>query len=196
MAGFEPTTSSSRTKRATGLRYTPKSNCTYGLQERIRQGHWGAGRIFVYMQKLNLPAYDVTVRSNAGKQVILDTIRQKFVPLTPEEWVRQHFVQYLIHERQVPQPLIALEMAFAFKQSHYRADIVVYNRAIEPVMIVECKRPSVRISQQTFDQIGVYNLVIRARYLVVTNGLQHYCCQVNDEDLDFVTQIPTYSSMV
>jgi len=147
------------------------------------------------METLNLPAYEFTIRLNAGRRVILDTLRGKFVPLTPEEWVRQHFVQYLIHEFQVPQPLIALEMAFPFHNTHYRADVVVYSRAMKPVMIVECKRPSVKINQQTFNQIGVYNKVIRARYLVVTNGLQHYCCRVLDEQMDFVTQMPTYSSM-
>lgn len=148
------------------------------------------------MQSLNLPAYNFTIRSIAGKQVILDTLRKKYVPLTPEEWVRQHFVQYLIHERQVPRPLIALEMAFPFQKTHYRADVVVYNRALEPVMIVECKRPSVSISQQTFNQIGLYNVVIRAQYLVVTNGLQHFCCRVHDEQLTFVTEIPPYSTLV
>lgn len=148
------------------------------------------------MQTLNLPAYPFTLRSNEGKRVILDTLRKKYVPLTPEEWVRQHFVQYLIRERQVPASLIALEMAFPFQNTHYRADIVVHDRAIQPVMIVECKRPSVKITQQAFNQIGVYNSVIHARHLVVTNGLQHYCCRVDDGQLIFLSSIPAYSSLV
>ena len=159
-------------------------------------GHLPLHRILVRMQTLNLPSYDFTLRSNAGKTVILDTLRKKYVPLTPEEWVRQHFVQYLIHERQVPASLIALEMAFPFQNTHYRADIVVHDRAIEPVMVVECKRPSVKITQQTFNQIGVYNSVIRARYLVVTNGLQHFCCRVDDGQLIFLSSIPAYPSLI
>ena len=149
------------------------------------------------MQQLNLPAYSFTIRSRDGKQVILDTLRRKFVQLTPEEWVRQHFVQYLIQERGVPQPLISLEMAFPFHDTQYRADVVVYSKAIKPVMMVECKRPSVKISQRAFNQIGVYNSVIRAGHLVVTNGLQHYCCCVDhgDETMTFLTEIPHYSTM-
>jgi len=150
------------------------------------------------MEQLNLPPYDYVLRNQAGRRVILDSIRKRFVPLTPEEWVRQHFAQYLIRNLEAPPALIAIEVAIPIQDRYYRADIVVYNRQIKPVLIVECKRPSVKLGQNVFNQIGHYNVTFKVPYLVVTNGIQHYCCKVDhtNHDYHFLDKIPSYQTMV
>ena len=150
------------------------------------------------MEQLNLPPYEYELRNQAGRRVILDPIRKRFVPLTPEEWVRQHFIQYLIRNQSVPQALIAVEVAIPMQDRHYRADIVAYDRQIEPVLVVECKRPSVKLGQDVFNQIGHYNVALRVPYLVVTNGIQHYCCMIDrtHHNHRFLDEIPTYQTMI
>ena len=157
------------------------------------------------MRKLNLPRYDFTIEMReGGRQFIVDPVRQKRVLLTPEEWVRQHIVQYLIRYRGVPRSLIAIEESFSFEGMYYRADVVVYKRNVvykremQPMLIVECKRPSIKLSQEVFDQIGVYNSVIPARYLVVTNGYEHYCCRVDHsrKTVEYLKEIPMYTAMM
>ncbi len=150
------------------------------------------------MEQLNLPSYPFEIRNQAGQRVILDQVRKRFVPLTPEEWVRQHFVQYLIRDLDVPLGLIGLEVAIPIQDRHYRADILIYDRRVEPVMIVECKRPSVQLRQDTFDQIGHYNTQLKVPYLVITNGMQHYCCMVDHAHrfYRFLDEIPSYKTMI
>ena len=149
------------------------------------------------MQTLNLPQCDFELRTHRGKRVILDPVRQRFVPLTPEEWVRQHLVQYLILDRGVPASLIALEMAFLYHDRYNRADIIVHNRQLEPVMLIECKNPTVTIGQDVFDQIGRYNAVVRAGYLGVSNGLTHFCCRVDHthRTIDYLDEFPMYEAI-
>lgn len=149
------------------------------------------------METLNLPSYDFKVRTREEKPFILDPVRRRFVPLTPEEWVRQHFVQYLISDRGVPAALVALEMPFPYQDRYYRADVVVHDRLMRPTLIAECKRPSVQVDQRTFDQIGVYNTVIRAAYLVITNGMHHYCCSVDHagQEVEFLNEIPHFEHL-
>lgn len=149
------------------------------------------------MQTLNLPAYDLRTRERDEVREIYDPIRHKFVRLTPEEWVRQHFVQYLIRERNVPRGLMAVEQGFTFQGMQRRADIVVHDRRGQPLLMAECKAPGVSVQQKTFDQVARYNRVIEARYLVVTNGLDHYCCRIDRaaEDYTFLDTIPTYEEM-
>lgn len=150
------------------------------------------------MEQLNLPPYNYEVRNQAGRRVILDPVRKRFVPLTPEEWVRQHFVQYLIRNLDVPPGLVGIEVAIPKQDHHYRADIVIYDRRVEPVMVVECKRPSVQLSQDTFNQIGHYNTTLKVPYLVITNGMQHYCCMVDHahRSYRFLDEIPSYKTMI
>lgn len=150
------------------------------------------------MEQLNLPPYNYELRNKDGRRVILDPIRQRFVSLTAEEWVRQHFIQYLIRNLEVPQALIGVEVAIPIQDRYYRADIVVYGRQLEPVLIVECKAPSVRLSQDTFNQIGHYNKGLKVSYLVVTNGLKHYCCRIDHTNRDylFLHEIPLYQTMI
>jgi len=131
------------------------------------------------MIKLNLPAFDCVVKKEEGKFFILDIIRKKYLVLTPEEWVRQHFVNYLVTDLKYPKALIKIEGGLTFNKLSKRSDIVVFNRSGEPWMIVECKSPNQKINQSTLRQASVYNHTLKGKYLTVTNGLIHICCEVN-----------------
>jgi type I site-specific restriction endonuclease len=148
------------------------------------------------LDPLNFPLYDIKTRELEGKRVIFDVVRRKWVPLLPEEWVRQHAVQYLLQEKGYPAGLLSIEKGFHFQGMPQRADIVAYNRQGEAVLMVECKAPAVQIEQAVFDQAARYNRVIRAGYLFVTNGLQHYCCQIDwaAQRYQFVDDIPAYDA--
>lgn len=144
------------------------------------------------MIQLNLPAFEYKVKKQADKLYIYDTIRRKYLQLTPEEWVRQHFIHYLTDHLHYPRTLITTESGLKYNRLQRRTDIVVFNRQATPYMIVECKAPTVAINQQVFNQIAVYNKVLQAQLLVVSNGLQHYCCRFQPEDQSwvFLPQIP------
>ena len=147
------------------------------------------------MIKLNLPEYSFRIKSKENKLYIFDRNRKKEVRLTDEEWVRQHFVEYLVHEKKYPRSRIALEKQCRVTNMSKRTDIVVYDRQGEPEIIVECKAPQIRINQETFDQIARYNLQIDARYLIVTNGLEHFFCQMDHEaqQYRFLRDIPDHT---
>lgn len=144
------------------------------------------------MKALNLPTYSFSVKSEDGRSQIFDPVRRKYVALTPEEWVRQHFMQYLIKDLGYPASLIAVEKEFLFNRMKKRADILACNRQGEPVLLVECKAPEVPVTREVFDQIGLYNLSLHVPVLVVTNGLKHYCCRYNEglKKYDFIDHIP------
>jgi hypothetical protein len=146
------------------------------------------------MYALNLPTFAAKIRKNGHGMEILDPLRKKYVALTPEEWVRQHFVNYLVTEKNYPASLIANEAGIKLNSLTRRCDTVVYNNRLEPVMIIEYKEPNVAISQQVFDQIARYNIVLRVRYLVVSNGMRHYCCRMDYEkqSYEYLTEIPDY----
>ena len=148
------------------------------------------------MQKLNLPNYQFRIKSNENKLFIFDFIRKKEVVLTPEEWVRQHFLMYLVTEKKYPESLIAVEKKLTINTLTKRTDIVVYNTDGKPAIIVECKAPNVNITQQVFDQIARYNLKLTAQYLIVTNGLQHFYCQIDAENETylFLEDIPNWTN--
>lgn len=151
------------------------------------------------MKELNLPAYSFRFKSgDNGKALIFDDIRRKFVMLTPEEWVRQHFIQYLVNEKSYPAGLIGVEVLFRMNKLVRRADILVYDKHARPVLIVECKAPQVKISPSVFDQIVTYNINFRLRYIVVTNGMQHYACSTDLEQgkWAFLDSIPPYGSLM
>jgi len=150
------------------------------------------------METLNLPSYSFRTTEREEKAVIYDPIRQTYVRLTPEEWVRQHFVQYLIQELDVPAGLVAVEAPFAFEGQSWRADVVAHDRQAAPLVLVECKAPSVSIGQDAFDQGARYNLVLEAPFLVVTNGQTHYACRVDLEagDYTFLDDLPDYDTLL
>lgn len=127
--------------------------------------------------------------------LIFDNLRKKYFVLTPEEWVRQHFVQYLIDEKHYPVSLIALEKQLIINNRKKRTDILIFNKKGTPDIIVECKAPSIKITQDTFDQIARYNLKLNANYLIVTNGLQHFYCKMDfeNETYIFLKDIPSYN---
>ena len=147
------------------------------------------------MQKLNLPTYQFKLKSNEKHTLIFDNLRKKYFVLTPEEWVRQHFVQFLTEEKKYPVSLIALEKQLVVNNLKKRTDIVIYNKLGVPDIIVECKAPHIKISQDTFDQIARYNLKLKANYLIVTNGIEHYYCRMDfeNETYIFLNDIPKYN---
>lgn len=147
------------------------------------------------MQKLNLPTYSFKLKSNEKHTLIFDNLRKKYFVLTPEEWVRQHYAQFLIQEKRYPISLIALEKQLTINNLKKRTDIVVFNTSGNPDIIVECKAPHIKITQETFDQIARYNLKLKANYLIVTNGLEHYYCKMDfeNEQYVFLKEIPNYN---
>lgn len=150
------------------------------------------------MKELNLPSYSFKFKkTDDGKQLIFDTVRRKYITLTPEEWVRQNFIQYLIHHKGYPGGLIGIEVTFKMNSLTRRADILVYNRVGNPILIVECKAPDIKIDNSVFDQIVAYNRKFRLKYIVVTNGIKHYACVNEGEggNYDFLKSIPEYKSL-
>lgn len=147
------------------------------------------------MMQLNLPEYPVRVKSKENKLYIFDRIRKKDILLTDEEWVRQHFIWYLIEEKNYPESLIAVEKQLKLNRTIKRTDLLLFNRQGRPEIIVECKAPHVKIDQTTFDQIARYNMSLAASYLVVTNGIDHYYCKIDQtaERYVFLKDIPAYS---
>ncbi|WP_117882742.1 type I restriction enzyme HsdR N-terminal domain-containing protein [Aureibaculum luteum] len=144
---------------------------------------------------LNLPKAELSIKSKENKQFIFDIIRKKNMVLTPEEWVRQHVVHYLINHLNYPKSIIAVEKQLTINTLIKRFDILVFNTKGNPEIIIECKAPKVKITQDTFDQIARYNLNLNAKYLMVTNGLNHYFCQMDSENEKYVflEALPNYS---
>ncbi len=144
------------------------------------------------MLKLNFPEYNFKLKKQDGKSLIFDPIRKKYYILTPEEWIRQHTLQYLILEKKYPISLIAVEKELQINHTKRRFDIVVFNREMTPEILVECKAPTIEISQKTFDQANQYNWLLKAPYLFLTNGLKHYICQIDFEanQFKFLKELP------
>ena len=150
------------------------------------------------MQELNLPRYEIRVERRAGRLTIFDILRRRHVALTPEEWVRQHFVHFLKDRHGYPAALMANEVAVTLNGMSRRCDTVVYDKkGLKPLMIVEYKAPAVGITQRVFNQICRYNMVLEVEYLIVSNGLKHYCCRVNLEDgsYEFLPSVPSYEEI-
>jgi len=143
---------------------------------------------------LNLPEYSFRIKSKENKLFIFDVIRKKNVVLTPEEWVRQHIVHFLITEKSYPRSLIAIEKQLDLHGLTKRTDILVFNTQGLPELIVECKAPQISITQESFDQIARYNMKLNAKYLFVTNGLSHYYCQIDhlNERYTYLETLPPY----
>lgn len=149
------------------------------------------------MQQLNFPLYDFRLRKSEKGDEIFDIIRKKFVALTPEEWVRQNAVRFLMENCSVPAGRIKIEMPLKIQKLSKRADVVVFDDYAKPILIVECKAPSVPLHQAVFEQIAQYNMVLKVENLLITNGLKHYFCKIDFEKRNFVfeNQIPDYLAM-
>lgn len=143
------------------------------------------------MHKLNLPPFDYKLKKAEGKVWIFDVIRKKYIVLTPEEWVRQHFVQYIITELKYPKGLLKIESGLTYNELYKRSDILVFDREAKPWMIIECKSPELKLSETTLHQASVYNASLRAKYLTVTNGLMHLC-SATDWDAGTTTMLDEF----
>jgi len=149
------------------------------------------------MENLNLPTYSFKIKSELQRKLIFDSIRKKYIVLTPEEWVRQNFIRYLIEEKGYPASLIAVEKKVDVNLLPQRSDIVLYNGNANPVMIVECKSAKIKITQDVFNQVARYNMKLRVPFLVVSNGLRHFCCYMDYEkkSFRFLEDIPEYKTI-
>ena len=146
---------------------------------------------------LNLPYFTFRIKDHAGKKLIFDGFRRRWVMLTPEEWVRQNFARYITEIKHYPAALVAIERSIRINLHDFRTDMVLFSRTGAPMVVVECKAPEVKISQDVFDQIARYNMELRVNYLIVTNGLTHYCCRFNRDELNytFLSEIPDYKEL-
>ena len=144
------------------------------------------------MQQLNFPSYNFRFKNSENKVSIFDTIRKKFILLTPEEWVRQNTIQFLLQEKNYPKSYLNIEKLIKINDISKRYDIVVFQPDGTIFLLIECKAPEVKITQETFDQIARYNLALKAQYLMVTNGLNHYFCQMDfvNETYIFLNDLP------
>ena len=149
------------------------------------------------MLRLNLPSYETKITEKEGKTQIYDVLRKCHVALTPEEWVRQHFVHFLIDHKDYPATLMGNEVAITLNGMKRRCDTVVYDKTLKPRVIVEYKAPSVKITKEVFAQISRYNLILKVDYLIVSNGLQHYCCKMDyaNSTFTFLQEIPEYDNV-
>ncbi len=147
--------------------------------------------------EINLPPYEIKLREHDGKRQIFDFLRRRYVALTPEEWVRQHFVHYLMAYKGYPKGLLANEVELAVGEKKLRCDTLLYNKALQPQMIVEYKSPEIELTQRVFNQITAYNFLLHVDYLVVSNGRQHYCCRMDYEHqtYTFLQDIPAYGEL-
>lgn len=150
------------------------------------------------MTRLNLPPFEIKLRGTKAQPQIFDILRKKYIALTPEEWVRQHFVHFLVEHKGYPTALMANEIQLKVGEKTLRADSVLYSRDLKPRMIIEYKAPHIPITQKVFDQISIYNMLLHVDYLVVSNGLQHYICKMdyNDKKYLFLEDIPDYEELL
>ncbi len=149
------------------------------------------------MVQLNLPPYQIRVKETGGRKQVFDILRRKYVALTPEEWVRQHFIHYLIEHKNYPASLLANEVPLQIGEKRMRADSVLYDNQLHPRIIIEYKAPNITLTQKVFDQITVYNLLLHVDYLIVSNGMTTYICKMDYEKqtYKFLETIPNYENI-
>ncbi|MBR1688747.1 MAG: type I restriction enzyme HsdR N-terminal domain-containing protein [Prevotella sp.] len=149
------------------------------------------------MYRLNLPQYAIKVGGTRERPEIFDFLRRRFVALTPEEWVRQHFTHWLVEHKGYPKGLLGNEIELRIGEKRLRCDSVLYNKVAQPQMIIEYKAPTVALNQRVFDQITTYNILLHVDYLIVSNGLQHICCRMDYEhrSYQFLPDIPAYEEL-
>lgn len=150
------------------------------------------------MLSLNLPTYNVKISQKDGKKYIFDELRRKFVNLSPEEWVRQHFVHFLVEHKGYPKNLMGNEICLKVNGMSRRCDTVLYHRNLMPQMIIEYKAPEIAVNQKVFSQISTYNMVLKVDYLIVSNGIDHYICKMDytNQSYTFLKDIPNYNELI
>jgi type I site-specific restriction endonuclease len=146
------------------------------------------------MQNLNLPEFNIPIKKENGKSYVFDEIRKKYIVLTPEEWVRQNFIVFLVREKKYPLTLMAVEKKVNVNGQPQRFDLLIYNRNGQPLLIAEFKAPKVKVSQAAFDQAVRYNMALKVKYIVISNGLQHFICHINysANNYFYLKEIPEY----
>jgi hypothetical protein len=144
---------------------------------------------------LNLPSFGLKIKEENGIYHIFDHIRKKYLVLTPEEWVRQHLIHFLIEVKKYPRSLMKLEGGLKLNSLQKRSDILLFNKNGKKIILVECKAPAVKITQDTFDQIARYNFVHKVEWLLVSNGIEHFCCRIDydKKTYSFVEELPDYT---
>lgn len=149
------------------------------------------------MFRLNLPDYEIKIKEKDGKPHIFDFLRRKYVALTPEELVRQHFMHFLCNQKGYPAGLMANEVELRVGEKRLRCDSIIYNNVAQPLMIIEYKAPTIQLTQRVFDQITAYNMLLHVDYLTVSNGMQHICCRMDYDrhSYTFLPEIPQYSTL-
>jgi type I site-specific restriction endonuclease len=150
------------------------------------------------MLQLNLPEYNFRIKKLDEKLLIFDSHRKRYVSLTPEEWVRQHFIRFLIEEKGYPAAYLAVEKQLSMNGMKKRCDAILYNEHAMPILIIELKAPTVPITQTTFDQVAVYNAKLKVDFFMISNGIEHYCCKVDtlNSNYKFFPEIPEYSKLI
>ncbi len=149
------------------------------------------------MWQLQLPEYNFKIKKNDDTFYIFDFLRKKYIILTPEEWVRQNFIRYMVEEKKVPKTIIANEFSLKADNTIIRCDSVIFNRQGKPLALLEFKAPNVDINQVVFNQISRYNYILKVKYLIVSNGLKHFCCEIDylSKTHKFLNEIPSYKEM-
>jgi hypothetical protein len=150
------------------------------------------------MQTLNFPVFQFRFSEHDGRQLIFDPVRRRFVSLTPEEWVRQHMIAYMVETKQIPLSMIGVEKKLLVNGLVKRFDIAVFSRTGFPVLLVECKAPFIGISEKVFDQAARYNMQLQVNYFVITNGMEHFYCRIDylNKAYRFIEDIPLYSALI
>ena len=163
----------------------------------IRQPEKSPIHLPIMPSQLNLPPYEIRVKEEHGRHQIFDFLRRRYVTLTPEEWVRQHFVHFLVEHKGYPKGLLGNEIELRVGEKKLRCDTLLYNKELQPQMIIEYKAPHIELTQQVFDQISAYNMLLHVDFLIVSNGLQHYCCRMDysNHRYLFLREIPDYESL-
>jgi len=147
------------------------------------------------MIRLNFPEYDFQFSDRQGKLLIFDPVRKKYVAFTPEEWVRQHVIRFLVSQKKVPAMLIKVECELQLYKTRKRFDLAVFDRNGNALLLVECKAPSVNLSQEVLDQAARYNLAMKVRFLMLTNGMQHLYCEADNGRLKVIVDLPDYQDL-
>jgi type I site-specific restriction endonuclease len=150
------------------------------------------------MLQLNLPEYNFRIKKLDDRFLIFDSQRKRYVSLTPEEWVRQHFIRFLIEEKGYPAAYLAVEKQLSMNGMKKRCDAILYNELALPILIIELKAPTVQITQATFDQVAVYNAKLKVDFFMISNGIEHYCCKVDtlNSQYKFFPELPEYSKLI
>lgn len=162
--------------------------------ETLTYSNLNSKNTFATMEQLNLPNYEFKIKAEGDRLFIFDSIRKKYLVLTPEEWVRQNFIEFLNLELGYPKSLMKQELGMQYNRMAKRSDIVCYDNQGVPKVLVECKRTTINITQKTFDQIARYNMVLKVPFLAVTNGMKHYFCEIDYENKSyvFIEELPNF----